>query len=131
MDRLVAALLPVAMALAIMGGCRQSPPPEEFEVRPAPVHEVRVTTLQSNPRQVVVYVKGGLSDGCTTFHEAKVTGRTGNRIAIAVTTKRPREAICTQVYGLFEHNLNLGSDFRAGETYTIQVNDNVTTFLMP
>ncbi|MEK7251011.1 MAG: PLP-dependent aspartate aminotransferase family protein, partial [Bacteroidota bacterium] len=48
-------------------------------------------------------------------YEAKVTGRTANRITIAVTTRRPKNAICTQVYGYFEQNVNLGSDFKPGD----------------
>ena len=100
-----------------------------LEIRPAPIHEVRVAIAESYPPQVMVYIQGGLSDGCTTFHELK-TERTGNTVNITVTTQRPRDAVCTQVYGYFEQNVNLGSDFIAGETYTIKVNDKTTSFVM-
>jgi len=51
-------------------------------------------------------------------------------VSITVTTKRTREAVCTQVYGYFEQNVNLGSDFVSGKTYTINVNDKTTSFVM-
>ena len=95
----------------------------------APIHEVQVNIAESYPPQVIVYIKGGLSDGCTTFHELK-TERTGNKINIEVTTQRPKDKECTAVYGYFEKNVNLGSDFVSGETYTIDVNDKTTNFVM-
>ncbi len=102
---------------------------QDFEIRLAPIHEVKVNIAESYPPQVLVYIKGGLSDGCTTFHKL-TKERHGNTIEITVTTKRPKEAICTQVYGFFEQNLNLGSDFAPGETYTLKVNDKVSTFII-
>jgi len=88
-----------------------------------------VAIAESYPPQVMVYIQGGLSDGCTEFHELK-TSRGGNTVNITVTTQRPRDAICTQVYGYFEQNVNLGSDFVSGETYTVKVNDKMTNFVM-
>jgi hypothetical protein len=49
---------------------------------------------------------------------------------IEVTTQRPKGAICPQVYGFFEKNVNLGSDFVSGEAYTINVNDKTTSLVM-
>ena len=110
-------LLPSAVA------CRQA------EIRPAPIHEVRIAIAESYPPQVMVYIKGGLSDGCTEFHQMK-TERSGSQVNITVTTRRTRDAICTQVYGYFEKNVNLGSDFVSGQTYTVNVNDYTTSFVM-
>jgi hypothetical protein len=101
---------------------------DEVEISLAPIHEVEVLFMESFPVQVGVHIKGGLRDGCTTFNDAVVT-REGDTINIEVTTQRPRDAICTQVYGFFEENLNLGSDFAPGTTYTLDVNDYTTTFL--
>ena len=101
---------------------------DNIETSLAPIHEVDVNFMESFPVQVGVHIKGGLRDGCTTFHDAVVT-REGNTVYIEVTTQRPREAICTQVYGYFEKNLNLGSDFTTGTEYTLKVNDYITTFL--
>jgi len=100
---------------------------EDIEITLAPIHEVEVVIMESFPVQVGVHIKGGLSDGCTTFHDAVVT-REGDTVNIEVTVQRPGDAICTQVYGFFEKNLNLGSEFTAGTTYNLKVNDYTTTF---
>ncbi|MFA5761852.1 MAG: hypothetical protein WCX07_05340 [Dehalococcoidales bacterium] len=100
-----------------------------IEISLAPIHEVDVQFMESDPVQVGVQIKGGLRDGCTTFHNATVT-RDGNNVNIEVTTQRPRDAMCNQVYTFFEEYLNIGSDFESGVTYTINVNDYTTTFVM-
>ena len=105
------------------------PPTGEIEISLAPIHDVQVNIAESFPVQIFVYIKGGLSDGCTTFHEL-TEERDGKNVNIEVTTQRPKDAICTQVYGYFEKNIALGSDFVSGETYTITVNDVVTSFVM-
>ena len=102
---------------------------QRIEIRPAPIHEVQVNIAESFPPQIFVYIKGGLADACTTFYELTVE-RSGNIINIEVTTQRPKEAICAQVYGYFEENVALGIEFTSGETYTINVNDETTSFLM-
>lgn len=95
----------------------------------APIHEVQVNIAESYPTQVIVYIKGGLADGCTTFHKL-TTEQNGNSINIKATTQRPKDVQCTQVYSYFEENVNLGSDFMSGETYTVKVNDTTTSFVM-
>lgn len=102
--------------------------PEQI-ISPAPIHEVDVRVAESFPPQVFVYIKGGLSDGYTTFHNL-TTVRSGNTINIEVTTTRPKDAICTQIYSYFEKNVNLGTDFISGQTYTINVNDKTINFVM-
>ena len=102
---------------------------QRIEIRPAPIHEVQVNIAESFPPQIFVYIRGGLADACTTFYELTVE-RSGNIINIEVTTQRPKEAICAQVYGYFEENVALGIEFTSGETYTINVNDETTSFLM-
>jgi len=110
----------------LLGSCARV---EALEIRLAPIHEVRVNIAESYPPQVFVYIKGGLSDGCTAFHQL-TTERRGNTIYIEVATQRPKGAICTQVYGFFEQNVNLGSDFTSGGTYVVRVNDMTTSFVM-
>ncbi|MDD5701411.1 MAG: hypothetical protein PHU23_05100 [Dehalococcoidales bacterium] len=36
----------------------------DVEIKLAPIDEVKVYTMKSNPAQIGVYIKGGLSDGC-------------------------------------------------------------------
>ncbi|MDD4859714.1 MAG: hypothetical protein PHR56_05865 [Dehalococcoidales bacterium] len=120
-------LLTLMMAIAAIAGCK--PAQGEIVIRPAPIHEIRVDIAESNPPQVKVYIKGGLSDGCTTFNEMKTT-RTNKVITIEITTQRPRDAVCTQVYGYFDKTEDLGSDFTVGEVYTLNINDKSTVFFI-
>jgi hypothetical protein len=117
------------MGIALLiSGCK-SKPAGDFEIKPAPIHEVDVRFAESFPVQVFVYIKGGLPDGCTTLRDLKTT-RNDETITIDVTVQRPKEAICTQVYGFFEKNVALGSDFSSGKAYTLKVNDVTKTFTM-
>ena len=102
---------------------------QELEIRPAPIHEVQVNIAESYPPQMFVYLKGGLADGCTTFHDL-ATEHSDNTVNIKVTTQRPKGSVCTQVYGFFEKNVNLGTGFTSGQRYTINVNDKTTSFVM-
>ncbi len=123
----IIALVLAAMIVAAVG-CQWGQP--ELEIKQAPIHEVQVNIAESYPEQIFVYIKGGLADSCTTFHDLK-TERIENTINIEVTTERPRDAVCAQVYGYFEKNVNLGSDFIRGETYIVDVNGVIKTFEYP
>ena len=109
--------------------CQPEPAEPGIEIRLAPIEEVQVNIAESYPQQIFVYIKGGLSDSCTTFHDL-TTERSGTTINIEVTTQRPRGKECAQVYSFFEKNVSLGTDFTSGETYTINVNDETTSFVM-
>lgn len=99
-----------------------------LEIRLAPIHDLEVRFAESFPVQVFLYVKGGLADGCTKFHGIDIKSRSSNSIRVEVTVERPKNAICPAVYTYFEQNLNLGSDFKLGETYSVAVNDKSTSF---
>ncbi|MFC1988334.1 hypothetical protein ACFLVJ_00650 [Chloroflexota bacterium] len=107
----------------IASGCSpEEPATGEMEIRLAPIEEVQLSIAESFPPQYFLYIRGGLADSCTSFHEVEVD-RNGNAINIETTTRRPINAICTQVYSTFEENIALGSDFTSGATYTVEVND--------
>jgi len=103
---------------------------EDIVIEPAPIHEVDIVIMESYPEQIGVNIELGLKDGCTTFHDAVVT-REGHTVNIAVTAQRPAGAVCTQEYSYYTKNLNLGSDFERGVTYTLNVNAYTTTFTYP
>ncbi len=120
---------------AVMDGIwdmiKQEQTPEaagNLEIRRAPIESVEVEVAGTIPF-VTVHVEGGLPDGCTTLHETKAM-RTEDTIVIIITTERPRDAICTEIYTFFEKDLNLGKDFAPG-TYTVDVNGVTDTFEIP
>ncbi|XUW99763.1 MAG: hypothetical protein TUN42_07675 [Dehalogenimonas sp.] len=100
----------------------------DVEIKLAPIDEVKVYIMKSNPPQIGVYIKGGLSDGCTTFHDIETT-REGTTVSIKVTVQRPRGVDCPAIYTWFEKDVNLGTDFAFGTTYNLKVNDHSTTFI--
>lgn len=105
----------------------------EMVTSPAPIHEVRVNTSESEPR-VSVYIKGGLPEGCKASHGYSIE-RIDDTLNIEVFIKHPKDEPCEEVYGFFEETVNFWPDllrgFTSGETYTVNVNDYTTTFVMP
>jgi len=125
-------ILPVALGLVVLmsllSACGGDSP--VLEIKLAPIHEVQISVAETFPEQIFVHITGGLADSCTSFHDLN-TERSGNTIEIEVTTERPRDAVCAQVYSYFEENINLGSDFTSGQTYTVDVNGFIKTFVYP
>jgi hypothetical protein len=125
---LLSALIALTLLLPL-SGCQSETTPTNLEIKPAPIHEINISYAKSNPPQVLVSIKGGLPDGCSKFHDVnfQVTGKT---VDIKVTIERPKDAICTAIYGYFDQTINLGSNFVRGDVYTVNVNDQTTTFTM-
>ena len=95
---------------------------------PAPIDKLEVQVLESFPAQYVVHIQAGLPDGCTRQYASSVE-RNGDVISISVLNSVPTQVVaCTQIYGSYELNLNLGSQFQTGTTYTVKVNDQTTSF---
>ena len=111
----------------------------ELEIKLAPIHDFRANIDESSPPQVFVYIRGGLADSCTTFHGLEIERLDlpmnihygGDTIRITVTTQRPKDAVCAQVYSFFEKNVALGSDFIVTELYLVDVNGIATDFFYP
>ncbi len=96
--------------------------------KPAPIDHLNVNTVGSNPVQYVVHIVAGLQGGCASPASHQVY-RHGDVIDITVLNNVPApDQICTAIYGQYELNINLGSDFASGHTYTVNVNDKTTTF---
>ena len=96
---------------------------------PAPIDGVAVRVLESNPPQYTLNVRAGLPGGCAEKNRHDVQ-RTGAAITVTVLNWMPSgNPPCTMIYGSYELNINLGSDFQRGTTYTVGVNDKTTTFV--
>lgn len=94
----------------------------------APIDAADIIIRESFPPQYAVHVVSGLPNGCTLFAGITTT-RAGDQITISVENSVPRDKniACTQVYGTHEETVELGSDFTAGATYIIKVNDRTLT----
>lgn len=108
-----------------------TPPPDTDETAPAgpttievdaPIEGVEVVILEIDPPQYLLQIVSGLPGGCAQFngYESSIEGTT---ITVTVTNLVPAAPVpCTAIYGYHEGNINLGSDFAAGETYSVVVN---------
>ena len=96
---------------------------------PAPIDGVEVVVSDDDPPQYTLKILSGLPSGCVRFG-GYVVSQDGNTINVAVTNLEPAIARpCTTVYGRHQGQVDLGSEFTPGETYTVVVNgENAASF---
>jgi hypothetical protein len=113
------------------GGGAQTPsepPSYKTEVVPAPIDALDILTLDSFPPQYLLSIQASLPSGCAEKHSHEVE-RSGDIIRVTVLNTMPAEPVpCTMIYGMYQININLGSDFQSGRSYTVIVNDQEITF---
>ena len=106
-----------------------SSPASGRQAVPAPIDGLDVRVLESSPPQYMLNVRAGLPGGCAERNRHELQ-RAGEAITVTVLNWMPTgNPPCTMIYGSYELNLNLGSDFRSGTTYSVRVNDTQTTFV--
>lgn len=122
----VGALLAALAIVGIAAGVGRADDGRRAEL--APIDEVDIRIAESMPPQYFLHIVAGLPSGCAERDRHEVS-REGDVITVTVWNTMPSgEAICTMIYGMYEIDVALGSDFEPGETYTVRVNDQVTTF---
>jgi len=94
---------------------------EEYTSGVANVESIEILTLESFPVQIQVIAEGYLPDGCTEIDEIK-TETEGNTFNINITTKRPKEAICTQAIESFTETIPLEVRSLSAGNYIVNVN---------
>lgn len=95
----------------------------------APIDGLDLRILESSPPQYLLNVRAGLPSGCAekNRHETK---RNAETITVTVLNWMPTNSPpCTMIYGSYVLAINLGSEFRRGTTYSVNVNDKTTTFV--
>ena len=119
----------VDMILVKVGVTPTEPPEPTMVEVPAPIDGVEVNIAESLPPQYFVAVKSGLPNACYEFDAYDVI-RDGDTVRITVTNLKPEQPqMCAEIYRTVESNIALGSDFKGGKTYTVQVNDVTETFV--
>jgi len=103
--------------------------PSDRRAEPAPIDALDISVAESFPPQYFLHVQAGLPSGCARQYRHEVS-RAGEVITVTVLNSIPADptTICTAIYGMYELNLNLGSDFDPGVTYKVMVNDKETSF---
>jgi hypothetical protein len=114
-------------AVAFAGRGELAPTPDRQTV-PAPIDDVQVVIRESSPPQVSLTIKAGLPSGCAQRDSHSIS-RNGDTFTVRVLNSIPTgDVACTMIYGTYDLSLDLGRDFRAGGTYTVNVNDKTATF---
>ena len=90
--------------------------PTEVE---APIEEVTLHVLESDPVQYFLEFRAGVPNTCHTFDRTDVE-RSGKEITVAVINRVVTGDIaCEEIERVAPHSVALGSDFEAGVTYTV------------
>jgi hypothetical protein len=115
---ILAALATIAFVIAVgvFAMARTSgllPAPADPHTVAAPIDGLDVAVMESSPPQYMLHIRAGLPSGCAKPDSHSVN-RSGARITVTVLNSML--------------NINLGTDFLSGSTYTVQVNDKATTF---
>lgn len=87
----------------------------------AKVESIQIVILESFPVQIQVIAKGYLPDGCTEIDEIKNESK-GNVFNINISTKRPKDAVCTQAIKSFTETIPLEVRGLKAGNYTVNVN---------
>lgn len=103
--------------------------PENVIEGEAIVETISIAIMESFPVQVSVNVAGYLGDGCTELGEITSTREDDNFI-VTILTKRPADALCTQLLVGFEENIALDVLGLPAGTYTVDVNGVTDTFTL-
>jgi inhibitor of cysteine peptidase len=94
----------------------------EILIGTAPVENVRVEVIGTNPVQAQATVVGYLPDGCTELGEMTQEWQ-GDTLVVTLTTRRPAGVACTTMITPFEEVIPLDTSGISTGTYTVQVND--------
>ena len=94
----------------------------EVEVE-APIDDVRLLVLESDPPQYFLDITSGLPDACHTFDRVE-TQRSGTEITVTVINRvATGDVACAQVYETATNSVALGTGFEPGVTYTVHSAD--------
>lgn len=97
---------------------------------PAPIDALEVLIRESFPPQYSLQIVSGLPSGCAAFERIEVE-RDGNTFNVDVINTMPEpnsNIACTMIYGTMEHAVAL-EGIESGVEYTVNVNDQTTTFV--
>jgi inhibitor of cysteine peptidase len=100
---------------------------EDYIYGTANVESIQIVTLESFPVQIQVIAEGYLPDGCTEVDKVTIE-REGNTFTVNISTKRPKDAICTQEIVPFNETTPLDVQGLKAGNYTVNVNGVTESF---
>jgi inhibitor of cysteine peptidase len=99
----------------------------DYTYSTANVESIEIITLESFPVQIQVIAEGYLPDGCTEVDKVTIE-REGNTFTVNISTKRPKDAICTQEIVPFNETTPLDVQGLKAGNYTVNVNGVTESF---
>jgi hypothetical protein len=108
-----------------------SPPSPGSEQVLAPIESVDLVVRESSLPQYALRVRAGLPNGCArpAGHEVGRGSSDPTNISVRVyNSQPPGNVACTQIYGTYELVVELGTDFKSGEQYRVDVNGKSVNF---
>jgi hypothetical protein len=123
----LALLLLAAGAVTYAVARGDAPAASDRRLVPAPIDAMSVA-VRAADQHVILSVRAGLLGGCAK-QDSHAVSRAGDVVTVTVNISIPAtETVCTMIYGTYDLQLDLGTDFKTGSTYTIRVNDQKQTF---
>jgi inhibitor of cysteine peptidase len=137
-------VLMIITSLIMLSGCTQTPDSAkdldsdtqdnkseskdgDYTYGNAVVESTEIMVLESFPVQIHVIAKGYLPDGCTEIDRAEAK-RDGNTFTVTITTKRPKDMMCTQAIVPYEKRVPLDVYGLKAGTYDVNVNTVTDSF---
>lgn len=99
----------------------------EYIYKTANIENIKINILESFPVRVIVVAEGYFPDGCTQIHEIEKE-KHRNSFNITITTKRPKDKLCTQQIVPFKENISLDVEGLKAGVYNVSVNGVNGTF---
>lgn len=135
MRKLLSFILPL-LIVPLLSGCQVAVNGENavglvYEVKPARIVESRINFGESYPVEVFLRVKCEITDSATTLDEITVGKLKDNTLTVKVKTKRSKLAPVSPLLDSFVQDINLGNEYKTGETYIVTVNDTTLSFKGP
>ena len=93
----------------------------------APIEDIDVDASSADPPRYTLTIVAGLPNGCTEPDDYNVS-RDGRVIEVEVLNRIDSDSHCTQQYGTYELEIDLGTNFQSGRQYTVVVNGEVYRF---
>ena len=120
------ALIALLFFVAFLALAGDGEKPEKVRVL-VPIDATDIRVLEAFPPQYVLNVTAGLANGFARADGYQVD-RIGDTVRVRIyNTMQVSNVVCTQIYGTYVLNINLGSDFQPGRDYTVDINEQLKT----
>jgi len=135
-------VLMIITSLITLSGCTQAPDSAtdsdtqdnksesqdgDYIYGTAVVESTEILVLESFPVKIHVVAKGYLPDGCTGIDRVEAK-RDGNTFTVTITTKRPKDMMCTQAIVPYEEKVPLDVFGLKAGTYDVNINTVTDSF---